>query len=303
MAANCWRHEKTEEVLAMYVIIGASGNTGKIAATKLLTAGHKVRAVVRSADKAKDLAGLGAEVVEAQLGDRAGLEQALAGATGLYLLSPPDLASNSFLAERAKLLESVVATIAAAKVPHVVFLSSIGAHQPNGTGIVQSVRAGEQALRGAGVVSTFLRAAYFVENWGSVIPVAKQDGVLPSFLPGDLQVPMVCTADIGSLAAEALLDGPRGQRVLELAGPSDPTPKEVAATVSKILSKPVQLVEPPLEAVVPTFTSFGISADVAALYRDMYDGIIKGRVAFEGGKAEARRGSTSLEETLSQLAK
>jgi uncharacterized protein YbjT (DUF2867 family) len=286
----------------MYVITGASGNTGKIAATKLLKAGHRVRALVRSAGKAKDLAALGAEVVETQLGD-ASFEKALSGATGLYLLSPPDLASNDFLAERAQLLESVVSTIAAAKVPHVVFLSSIGAHQPSGTGIIQSVTVGEKALRTAGVVSTFVRAAYFVENWGAVIPVAKQDGVLPSFLPGDLQVPMVSTADIGSLIAEALLDGPRGERVLELAGPSDPTPKQVAATLSKILNKPVQLVEPPLEAVVPTFTSFGISADVAGLYRDMYAGIIEGRVAFESGKAEARRGSTSLEETLSQLAK
>jgi uncharacterized protein YbjT (DUF2867 family) len=286
----------------MYVITGASGNTGKVAASKLLKAGHQVRALVRSAGKATDLAALGAEVVENELGDRAGFERALAGATGLYLLSPPDLASNSFLAERAKLLESVVAAVAAAKVPHVVLLSSIGAHQPSGTGIVQSVAGAEKALRGAGVTSTFLRAAYFVENWGAVIPVAKQDGVLPSFLPGDLKVPMVSTADIGSLAAEALLDGPRGQRVLELAGPVDPTPKDVAATVSKILGKPIQLLEPPLDAVVPTFTSFGISADVAGLYRDLYEGIIKGRVVFEAGKAEARRGSTSLEETLRQLA-
>lgn len=286
----------------MYVITGASGNTGKIAASKLLKGGHKVRALVRSAAKAKDLAALGAEVVETELGDRAGFERALAGASGLYLLSPPDLASNSFLAERAKLLESVVAAVAAAKVPHVVLLSSIGAHQPSGTGIVQSVAGAEKALHGAGVTSTFLRAAYFVENWGAVVPVAKQDGVLPSFLPGDLKVPMVSTADIGSLAAEALLDGPRGRRVLELAGPVDPTPKDVAATVSKILGKPIQLVEAPLEAVVPTFMSFGISADVAGLYRDLYDGIIKGRVVFEAGTAEARRGSTSLEDTLRQLA-
>lgn len=286
----------------MYVITGASGNTGKTAAKKLLEAGHRVRALVRSASKAKDLAALGAEVVEVQLADRVGFERALAGATGLYLLSPPDLASSDFLAERAKLLESVVAAIAAAKVPHVVLLSSIGAHQPSGTGIIQSVAGAEKALRAAGVTSTFLRPSYFVENWAAVIPVAKQDGVLPSFFPGDLKVPMVSTADIGSLAADALLDGPRGERVIELAGPSDPTSKDVAATVAKILGKPVQLVEAPLDAVVPTFTSFGISANVASLYRDMYEGVIAGRVVFEAGKAELRRGTTTLEQTLRQLA-
>ena len=59
---------------------------------------------------------------------------------------------------------------------------------------------------------------------------------------------------------------------------------------------------PPIDAVVPTFTSFGISADIAGLYRGMYEGIISGKVAFEGGKAEAHRGATPAEETLRPLA-
>lgn len=285
----------------MYVISGASGNTGKVVATQLLKAGKKVRALVRSADKAKDLAALGAEVVTLDLSDSAALKSALTGATAFYLLSPPSMSSQSFLAERTQLLQSVAATVKAAAVPHVVFLSSIGAHHPDGTGIIQTVAAGERALRASGVPVTFVRASYFVENWAAVLPVAKQDGVLPSFIPGDLKLPSVCTADIGALATEALLAGPRGEQVLELAGPEDLTPKQVAATVAKILGKPVQLVEPPLDAVVPTFTSFGISSDVASLYHGMYVGIANGRVAFEGGKAELRRGSTSLETTLRQL--
>jgi uncharacterized protein YbjT (DUF2867 family) len=287
----------------MYVISGASGNTGKVVATQLLKAGKKVRALARNADKAKDLAALGAEVVPVDLSDRAGLERALGGATGFYLLSPPDMGSQSFLAERSQLLDAVAATVKAAAVPHVVFLSSIGAQHETGTGIIQSVAAGERALRRTGIPSTFLRASYFVENWGAVLPVAKQDGVLPSFIPGDRKTPMVSTVDIGTLAAEALLEGPRAERVLELAGPQDLTPLELAATVARILGKPVQLVEPPLDAVVPTFTSFGISADVAALYRGLYEGIINGKVAFEGGKTEARRGVTTAEDTLRTLAK
>ena len=255
----------------MYVISGATGHTGKGAATKLLQAGKKVRALVRSADKAADLAKLGAEVVVVELGDREGLTRALGGASS---------------------------AVKAAAVPHVVFLSSIGAQHASGTGIIQSVHGGEQALLGTGAATTFVRPGYFVENWGAVLPVAKKDGVLPSFIPGDFSMPMVSNADVGSLAAEALLDGPRGARVLELAGPRDVTPKDVAAVVSKILERPIQLVEAPLDAVVPTFTSFGISSDIAALYRQMYEGFIAGRVAYEGGKAVARRGTTSLEDTL-----
>jgi uncharacterized protein YbjT (DUF2867 family) len=282
----------------MFVISGATGNTGKVAAKQLLSAGKPVRALVRDVGKAADLAALGAEVVAVDFSDSAGLIRALSGATGWYLLSPPDLGAQSFLSERAELLGRIADAAKQAAVPHVVFLSSVGAHHATGTGIIQSVHTGEQALRRAAVTTTCLRAAYFVENWGAVLPVAKQDGVLPSFIPGDFRAPMVSTIDIGRLAAQALLDGPRGERVLELSGPQDLTPNEVASTVAKLLGKPVRLVEPPLEAVVPTFTSFGISPDVARLYQELYAGMRSGRVAFEGGRAEARRGSVSLEETL-----
>jgi uncharacterized protein YbjT (DUF2867 family) len=283
----------------MYVVSGATGNTGKVVATKLLEAGKKVRALVRDTSKAADLVKLGAEVVAVDLTDRAGLSRAFSGSEGFYLLSPPNAGSNSFVAERKQLLEGVADAVKAAKVPHVVFLSSIAAHRP--AGIIQTAAAGEHALRRIDVPRTFVRAAYFVENWAVVLPVAKQDGVLPSFLPGDRQIAMVSTADIGALAAQALLEGPQGERILELSGPVDLSPKEVAAAMGKLLGKPVQLVEPPIDAVVPTFTSFGISGDVAALYRDMYVGFHAGTVVFEGGKAEARRGTTGLEQTLRGL--
>jgi uncharacterized protein YbjT (DUF2867 family) len=112
---------------------------------------------------------------------------------------------------------------------------------------------------------------------------------------------MVSTADIGKLVAEALLEGPRGARVLELSGPRDVTPREVASVIAKLLGKPIELAEAPLDAVVPTFTSFGISSDVASLFRDMYEGIGKGRVSWEGGSAEPHRGTTSVEDTLRSL--
>jgi uncharacterized protein YbjT (DUF2867 family) len=260
-----------------------------------------VRALVRDPEKAKDLSDLGAEVVVADLGERASFEPALQGATGLYLLSPPDMGASDFVNERKAWLTKVAATIQAAKVAHVVFLSSIGAQHATGTGIIQTVYWGEQALREIGVPFTSIRAAYFVENWGAVVPVAKKDGVLPSFIPADYRMPMVATADVGRAAAQALLDGPRGVRLIELAGPSDPTPAEVAQTLSTVLGKPVQVVEAPLDAVVPTFTSFGFSSNIAGLYRDMHEGIFGGRVAPEAGN-ETRRGSTSLEQTLRLLA-
>jgi uncharacterized protein YbjT (DUF2867 family) len=284
---------------SMFVITGATGNTGSAAAKALLSAGKQVRAVVRDAKKAEALKALGAEVFVADITDPAALERAVAGAEGVYFLSPPDMTAKNFVEDRKALTEKQIATFARAKVPHVVLLSSVGAQHPGGSGPIRTVHNAEQQLRRAGIPSTFVRASYFVENWGAVAHPVKQDGVLPSFIALDRATPMVSTQDIGKTAAQALLDGPRGVRVIELAGPTDPTPNEIAATFAKILGRPVKAVAAPVAAVVPTFTSFGISQNVAELFQEMYEGFASGHVVAESG--EHARGTTSLEDTLRGL--
>jgi uncharacterized protein YbjT (DUF2867 family) len=282
----------------MFVIAGATGNTGSVVAKTLLGAGKPVRALVRDAKKAESLKALGAEVTVVDLTDVQALEAAVTGAEGVYFLSPPDLAAKDFVAERRALTEAQVAAFARAKVPHVVLLSSIGAQHESGTGPIRTLYNLEQQLRRAGIASTSVRAAYFVENWAAVLHPVKQDGVLPTFLPANAPASMVSTLDIGKTAAQALLDGPQGTRVIELVGPQDPTPAEVAAAFAKILGRPVQAVEAPLAAVVPTFTSFGMSQNIAELFQEMYGGIASGKVAAEGPVV---RGTTPLEVTLRAL--
>jgi uncharacterized protein YbjT (DUF2867 family) len=285
----------------MFVVTGANGNTGSVVAHALLDAGKKVRALVRDPAKAQRLAARGAEVVQADITAPAAIGRALAGASGLYLMSPPDVTSKNAIAERQPVLEEVVRQARQAGVGQVVFLSSIGAQHPTGTGPIRLLHAIEAALSRSGMPVTLVRAAYFMENWAAVLPLARKDGVLPSYLPAGQPTPMVATRDIGAVAARALLDGPRGRRVVELSGPRDYTAAEVAAAAGQILGRPVTVVEPPLDTVVPTFTSFGISADVAGLFREMYEGLRNGRVAFEGAGAEAVRGPTPIDEVVRAL--
>jgi uncharacterized protein YbjT (DUF2867 family) len=281
----------------MFVINGATGNTGSVVAKALLAAGRQVRAVVRSELKASELKALGAELFVADFTDPSALERAVTGAEGVYFLSAPDITAKDFVRERKALTERQIAVLARAKVPHVVLLSSIGAQHAHGTGPILTLHHAEQQLRFAGIPSTFIRPAYFVENWGEVAHAVKQDSVLPSFLPLDVPVPMVSTPDIGKAAARALLDGPCGVRTIELAGPTDPSPNDLAAAASKILGRTIKAVQAPLEAVVPTFTSLGISQNIAELYREMFAAITSGHVA-PGPDNEKVRGTTSIEETL-----
>ena len=282
----------------MFVILGANGNTGSVAAKTLLAAGRPVRAVVRDAKKASELVALGAEVAEADIDDVEALTRAFDGAEGAYVLSPPNAQSTDFIAERRHTFGVFAAAAKRAKVQHLVQLSSIGAQHASGNGPIESVAIGERLLKATGIPVSFVRASYFIENWLGVLQAVKSDGVLPTFFKKDHKLEMVATPDVGRVVAETLLAGARGERVIELAGPEPRSSADVAAAFGRILGRPVQVVEAPLAAVVPTFTSFGFSPQIAGLYRDMFEGLESGSIAFEGGRAELVRGRISVEERL-----
>lgn len=284
----------------MYVITGATGNTGSVTAQRLLSAGKSVRVVVRDAARASSLAKQGADVFVAELHDQVALEKAFAGAEGVYLMSPPDMRPQDFIAERKLLTQQIVDTLVRSKVKHVVLLSSIAAHRDAGTGPIMTVHHAELQLRATGLPVTFVRAGYFAENWAGVLPVAKQEGVLPAFFPIELPVPTVAARDIGVVAAQALLDGARGTRIIELSGPKDVSAHDVAASLTGLLGREVKATRAPLEAVVPTFTRAGMSENMAELYRELNEGMASGHIAWEGTH-ERVRGTTSITEALRAL--
>lgn len=287
----------------MYAILGITGKTGGAAAETLLSRGAKVRAIVRSAEKGEAWRSRGVEVAVATLDDEAALTAALSGVEGAYLLLPPDMATSSFIDDRIAWAETLARAARAAKLPHLVLLSSIGAQHAEGTGVIRAVHHGEQILgKLQQTATTFVRAAYFIENWGGVLGAARGDGVLPTlFTPIDKKIPMVATADIGRVAAEALLDGPRGQRVIELEGPERYAPTDIAAIVGEQLGRSITVTPVPAEVQVGMFLSFGMSQDVSELMAELNRGVENGKVAFAGGAAEHQRGKVSAREVLTAM--
>src|SRR5262245_57128461 len=110
-----------------YAVAGVTGNTGSVVARTLLAAGEKVRVIVRDAQKGEAWKGEGAEVAIADLSDARALATALKGVKGAYLLLPPSVTSDDVVAHQARVAESLATAVAEARVPHVVFLSSIAA--------------------------------------------------------------------------------------------------------------------------------------------------------------------------------
>jgi len=286
----------------MYAIAGVSGQTGAAVADALLAADEKIRVIVRRPEAGAVWAARGAEVAVADLADVAALSAALRGSAGAFLLNPPAYAVADPFAAAVRQGEVFAAAIAASSVPRVVVLSSIGAQHPSGSGIIQTTHSVEQALRATATPVAFLRAAYFVENWANVLPAVRSDGVLPSFLaPLERAFPMVAVADIGAAAAE-LLRGPAWQarRVVELAGPSEVTPAQVAAAFGQALGHPVSALAVPREQWSGILAAAGFSPRLIEAFVAMYDGILSGHVAAEPGN-EHRRGRTPIEDSVRGL--
>lgn len=283
----------------MFTIFGASGNTGAVVARDLLDRGQSVRVVARDPAKVADLAARGAEVVRGDVLDAASVAAALDGARGAYLLLPPDLASDDLLARNRRIADVYRDALVAKRTPHAVLLSSIGAQVPSGTGPIAGAHYSEQALAGAtGTTVTFLRAAFFAENILAYAHPMKNDGVLPVFGGGaDFRFPIVATQDIGRTAAALLLAPPSASEVVELSGPVEASYDDAAAAASRILGRTVKTANVPIDAMVPTLTGLGFSANVAGLFREMTEASAKGIVRWEG-KGRAVRGTTTIEDVL-----
>ena len=130
----------------MFTVFGASGNTGSVVARRLLDAGKKIRVVVRHPEKVAELRSRGAEVRAGDVTDANAVKSALSGSEGAYLLLPPDNASTDLLARNRRIVDDYVSGLTAAKVPHAVMLSSVGAQRPSGTGPIATVHYAETAL-------------------------------------------------------------------------------------------------------------------------------------------------------------
>jgi uncharacterized protein YbjT (DUF2867 family) len=286
----------------MFVVLGATGNTGSAVADTLLSWKQPVRIVVRSADKGAVWKAKGTEIAVASLDDVSSLIKAFEGAKGVYLLVPPNYGASAWLTDQRARMDRAAEAVKNSGIGHVVFLSSIGGHIAEGTGPIRAARYGEQALGESVKNLTILRPCYFMENWVPVIGAARANGVLPTFIAPPAKIPMIATDDIGRIGAECLIAGGQGRQIVEMAGPEEYSPAQAAAVLGLLLGRTVTAQHAPLSAVVPTFKSFGFSDEAAKLFEEMYTSFSKGAIGYEH-PVSLVRGRVALAEALKGFVK
>ena len=284
----------------MYAITGITGQVGGALARTLLAAHQPVRAVVRDAGKAREWAALGCEIAYASMNDASALAAAFEGAEGVFILPPSEFGPAPGFPEARAVIDAVVTALEWACPGKVVCLSTIGA-QATETNLLSQRTLLEQALSMLPIPITFLRPAWFMENYAWDVAAAREEGVIESFLqPLDKPVPMIATADIGRVAAELIQQSWSGSRVVELEADHRISPNEAAATFAKVLGHPVKAQVVPRETWTNLFKSQGMKYPQPRIR--MLDGFNEGWIEFESSGIDIVKGNTTLETVLHGIA-
>ena len=296
----------------MYVILGATGNTGSVVARKLLDKGKRVRVIgrdvagrsARDNEKLAPFVNRGADAFAADVLDTDALSRAFAGAQGVYALIPPDMSSPDFRAHQDRVTESIAKALEKGGVAHAVTLSSVGADKPDKTGPVVGLHKMELRLAQVrGLNALHLRAGYFMENTLAQIGIIRNFGMMAGPVRADVSLPMIATRDIGGAAAEALLRLDfKGQQTQELLGPRDVTYAEAAKMIGTAIGKPdLAYAQLPDEQVIQAMTGMGISRNTAQLLCEMSAAINSGYMKPLEPRSEKNTTATTFETFVQEL--
>jgi uncharacterized protein YbjT (DUF2867 family) len=266
-------------------IVGATGAQGGGLARAVLAdpaGGFAVRALTRSArsDRAKELAGLGAEVVEADIDDEASMKRAFVGAHGAFCVT----FFWAHMSPEKEIAEAHVMARAArdARVKHVIwstledtrkYIPLDDARMPTLMGKYKVPHfdgkgEADRAFTDLDLPVTLLLTSFFWDNliYFGMGPKKQADGTLAITFPmGDKKLPGIAAEDIGKCAygvfkrGRALIGKKVGIAGEHLSG------NEMAAALGKALGRPVVYNDVPPEV----YRGFGFpgAEDVANMFQ------------------------------------
>jgi uncharacterized protein YbjT (DUF2867 family) len=285
---------------AKYVILGASGNTGSIIADFLLSKGEQVRVVGRDARRLQRFVRNGAEAFAADWSDAEALSKAFGGARAAYLMLPP-ISSRE---DQEQQSDAIAQAAKGSGLRYAVYLSSYGAHVPQGTGPIAGLYSSEQKLNAIGGLNVLhLRAAYFMENNLAAIGMIRGMGIFGHALLPDLKMPMIATRDVGDYAAQRLLALDfSGKQTRELLGERDLSMAEATALLARGIGKPdLRYQQFPYDQIQQALTEMGFSPQKAAVYIEMFQAINAGVIAAQEPRAPENTTPTSFEKFVQDV--
>ena len=218
------------------LITGATGNIGKELSNILSQQGICFRALVRSAEKAKELTELpGAEIIEGDLNNAESIKNALQGVEKAFLLT-----NSSELAEKQQ--GTFVEVAANAGVSHIVKLSQWAASLDSPVRFLRYHAAVENRIKESGIAYTFLRPNLFMQGLLGFRETIVGKGQFYGAV-GDSKISLIDIRDIAAVAAETLTKPGHEGKIYNLTGPESLTHSEVAEKLSKATGRTIQFID------------------------------------------------------------
>ena len=259
------------------LVTGATGNQGGAVARHLLQRRQfMVRAFVRDKNKlaAQALKQSGAELVEGDLNDRASIDRALQGITGVFSVQGFTDGQDVEIRQG----EALAAAAKAMGIKHFVYSSVGGAERKTGIPHFDSKFQIEEFVRAIGLPYTIMRPVFFFFNYNMMRPMIE-NGALRQPLSPHTKLQQLSEEDYGIMVAE-VFERPadflnREKQVASV----NMTMTEIAASFSRVMGKTVSYQQIPFEAFeqqagkeVTTmyrwFERVGYDADLAELKHD-----------------------------------
>ena len=253
----------------MILVTGATGKVGSEAVQVLRQRGAPVRAFVRSPEKAERLAHAGAEVAIGDLADSSSVDRAMAGVTGVILVSPGAPAQEM----------GVIDSAVRAGVGHLVKVTSDAS--PDSPIARRRWHAEiEAALVASGLPHTLLRSNAYMQNFLALAPaIAKSDGFGSSTGAG--RIGLVDARDVGAVAAEVAADpATHAGQTYWLTGPDLISYADAADVLSRVLGRPINYRETTFEDDKQAMIRAGIPEPVAQMNAQAFGLVAAGDAAW-----------------------
>jgi uncharacterized protein YbjT (DUF2867 family) len=239
------------------LVCGATGTIGGATLTELLKRGASVRALVRDPKKAAGLEAGGAQLVSGDLGSTESVRAALKGVDEVFFLVP----GNPYQPDQVELATRFLKAVEGSDVKHLVYNSMWGASRSvNKPMVMQNHARIEDAIISLGRPYTFLQTTFTMQalTYGQGVgrSVAAEGRMFTPF--GTAGFALIDARDVGRAAAACLTSAGHAGKTYELSGPASLTSSELAATLTKVLERPVADVPLTVEQAIGGMKQLGL---------------------------------------------
>ncbi|WP_406468804.1 SDR family oxidoreductase [Streptomyces hirsutus] len=258
------------------VVTGATGNLGRHVVEQLLekVPAEQVTAVVRSPEKAADLAERGVRLAVADYNAPETLDGVFAAGDKVLLISGSEVGADR--------VGQHTAVIDAAKAAGVALLAYTSAPKALTAALADDHRGTEKALLDSGVPYVLLRNCWYHEVYTeNLAPVLEHNAVVAA--AGEGRISSAARADYAAAAVAVLTGEGHENKTYELGGDEAWSLAEYAAELSRQTGKEIAYRQATVEELTGILTGAGLPEPVAAVFAGVDVSIEKGELVVTSG--------------------